>query len=84
VVLGLLSWLYLQAQFAVLAGEINVVRRLGLAPRSLLGDKLTDADRLALATYAKVEERVPTERVTVAIDGRPAETAEDTFPAAPV
>jgi membrane protein len=84
VVLGLLSWLYVQAQFSVLAGEINVVRELGLAPRSLLGDKLTDADRLALATYAKVEERVATEKVTVAIDGRPAETGEDTFPAAPV
>jgi membrane protein len=84
VVLGLLSWLYLQAQFSVLAGEINVVRRLGLAPRSLLGDNLTDADRRALATYAKIEERVPAEQVEVAIDGSRTEIGEDSSPTAPV
>ena len=39
VVLGLLSWLYLQAQLTVVCAEVNVVRELGLYPRSLLGER---------------------------------------------
>ena len=38
VVLGLLSWLYLQAQLTVVCAEVNVVLERGLYPRSLLGD----------------------------------------------
>lgn len=71
VVLGLLSWLYLQAQVTVLAAEINVVIHRGLLPRSLTGDGLTEADRQALRHYATVEERIPEERVHVELPEPP-------------
>jgi inner membrane protein YhjD len=65
VVIGLLSWLYLQAQLTVYAAEINVVRREHLWPRSLAGHDLTDGDRRALARYAAVEQRVDGQEVLV-------------------
>lgn len=65
VVIGLLSWLYLQAQLTVLAAEVNVVRREHLWPRSLTGRDLGDGDRRALARYAAVEQRVEGEDLTV-------------------
>jgi YihY family inner membrane protein len=73
VVIGLLSWLHLQAQVVLFAAEINVVRARRLWPRSLIGEDMTEADRKALAEHAEVEERVPEEVVRVAIahrDGR--------------
>lgn len=63
VVIGLLSWLYLQAQVTLFAAEVNVVRSRRLWPRSLDPDDLTDADRRALAQHAEVEERVPDQDV---------------------
>src|SRR5205823_3939788 len=42
VVIGLLSWLYLQAQVSLLAAEVNVVRIEGLWPRRLVAE-LTEA-----------------------------------------
>jgi YihY family inner membrane protein len=69
VVIGLLSWLYLQAQLTVLAAEINVVRREHLWPRSLTGRDLGEGDRRALARYAAVEKRV--EGQDVVVDLRP-------------
>jgi len=68
VVLGLLSWLYLQAQLTVLCAEINVVRELHLYPRSLLGSPLTRGDKQALRAYALVEQRHPDEIIEVRID----------------
>ncbi len=65
VVLGLLSWLYLQAQLTVLAAELNVVRRERLWPRSMTAKGLTDGDRRALLRYAAVELRVDGQEVTV-------------------
>jgi YihY family inner membrane protein len=65
VVIGLLSWLYLQAQLTLLAAEVNVVRERRLWPRGLQADDLTDADRRALRHYAEVEERMPEEDVDV-------------------
>jgi membrane protein len=65
VVIGLLSWLYLQAQLTVLAAEVNVVRREHLWPRSLTGRDLQDGDRRALARYAAVERRVEGQDLTV-------------------
>ena len=65
VVIGLLSWLYLQAQLTVLAAEVNVVRREHLWPRSLTGRDLGDGDRRALARYAAVEQRVEGQDLTV-------------------
>jgi membrane protein len=56
VVIGLLTWLYLQAQLTLFAAEINVVRAAGMWPRAL-GPELTPADKMAYASYAEVEER---------------------------
>jgi membrane protein len=67
VVIGLLSWLYLQAQVTLLAAEVNVVRARRLWPRSLDPADLTEADRRALAQHAEVEERVPQEDVRAAV-----------------
>jgi membrane protein len=65
VVIGLLSWLYLQAQFTVLAAEVNVVRAEHLWPRSLTGRHLGDGDRRALARSAGRERRVEGQEVIV-------------------
>jgi YihY family inner membrane protein len=64
VVIGLLSWIYLQAQITLFAAEINVVRLAHLWPRSLTG-QLTAPDKRALAAYAEVEERRADEDVAV-------------------
>jgi YihY family inner membrane protein len=69
VVIGLLSWLYLQAQMTILAAEVNVVRDKGLWPRSLTGRDLTPADAVALRDLALVEERRDEEEITVTLDG---------------
>ena len=65
VVIGLLSWLHLQARAVLAAAEVNVVRARRLWPRSLDVENLTDADRRALVQYAEVEERIPAEDVRV-------------------
>jgi membrane protein len=65
IVIGLLSWIYLQAQVTLLAAEINAVRVRHLWPRSLLGEELTGADEGALRSLAKVEERRQDEDVDV-------------------
>jgi YihY family inner membrane protein len=64
-VIGLLSWIYLQAQVTLLAAEINVVRVRHLWPRSLLGQEMTGADERTLRSLAKVEERRQDEDVAV-------------------
>ena len=65
IVIGLLSWIYLQAQVTLLAAEINAVRARHLWPRSLLGDEMTTADERTLRSLAKVEERRHDEDVDV-------------------
>jgi YihY family inner membrane protein len=67
IVIGLLSWLYLQAQLTLLASEINVVKASGLWPRSLAGD-MTHSDKTAYAAYAEVEERRRDEDVDVGFE----------------
>jgi membrane protein len=65
-VLGLLAWIYLGAQITLYAAEINVVRVNKLWPRSLLmKPPLAEADERTLHQAAKVEERIPQERVDV-------------------
>ncbi|MGP8000466.1 MAG: YihY/virulence factor BrkB family protein [Streptosporangiaceae bacterium] len=59
VVLGLLAWLYLQAQFTLYAVEANVVHARRLWPRSLAPPPLTRQDERALNMYAKSQERRP-------------------------
>jgi YihY family inner membrane protein len=68
VVLGLLTWLYIQAQLTMLAAELNVVLARRLYPRSLVGTDLADltgADERALVSYATVQRRHPHQRVEV-------------------
>jgi YihY family inner membrane protein len=67
-VLGLLAWLYLGAQLTVLAAELNVVRARRLWPRSLFSGPMLDADRRALASAARAEERVHDESIEVGFD----------------
>jgi membrane protein len=65
VVLGLLAWLFLQAQITMYAVEINVVRACRLWPRSVIrprlvpSDQLTDADLRAYRMYAQTQQRQP-------------------------
>ncbi|HYH52307.1 MAG TPA: YihY/virulence factor BrkB family protein [Acidimicrobiia bacterium] len=79
VVIGLLSWIYLQAQITLLAAELNVVRTERLWPRSLITDPddLTEADRRALAKHAETEERVPEQDVRTAVPGEQHERGVD-------
>ena len=65
VVIGLLSWLYLGAQIAVLAAELNVVLRKGLWPRSLIPPPHRPEDDRAMRLQAQEEEADPRERVSV-------------------
>jgi YihY family inner membrane protein len=51
VVLGLIAWLYLQAQLTLYAVEINVVRAYRLWPRSLAPPPYTEQDRRAFRLY---------------------------------
>jgi uncharacterized BrkB/YihY/UPF0761 family membrane protein len=62
-VLGLLFWIYLQAQIVLYALEIETVRLFKLWPRSLVEDNLTDADKRALTLYARRNRLSQKERV---------------------
>jgi YihY family inner membrane protein len=57
VVIGLLAWLYLEAELTLYAAEINVVWAYRLWPRSIAPPPYTDQDRQAFRLYAQVEER---------------------------
>ena len=52
-VLGLIAWLYLQAQLTLYAVEINVVRAYRLWPRSLAPPPYTEQDRHAFRLYVE-------------------------------
>lgn len=88
VVLGLLTWLYLQAQITMLAAELNVVLARRLYPRSIISTDLTDltsADERAFASYAAVQQRHPHQQVAVTFaeptDGSDPDAADDPGPA---
>src|SRR6202046_5599572 len=57
IVLGLIAWLYLQAQITLYAVELNVVRAHKLWPRSLFPPPLTPQDLSAYRLYASAEQR---------------------------
>jgi len=68
VVLGLLTWLYLQAQITMLAAELNVVLARRLYPRSIISTDLADltsADERAFESYAAIQQRHPHQHVAV-------------------
>jgi membrane protein len=68
IVLGMLAWIFLQAQVVVYAAEINAVRAKHLWPRSMAPPPLTEADRRAYVAYAMTEERRPEEDIDVRVD----------------
>jgi membrane protein len=57
IVLGLLGWIFLQAQLVVYAAEINAVRAKRLWPRSIAPPPATESDVRAVQEYARTEER---------------------------
>lgn len=65
-VIGLLSWLHLQAQITLYVVEADVVRCRQLWPRSLAAPPLTGADRRAMRAQAEQAARRPEERIEVA------------------
>lgn len=71
IVLGLIAWLYLQAEATLYAVEASVVHARRLWPRSLFPPPLTEQDRQAYALYAGREERRPEEQVEASAEQRP-------------
>jgi membrane protein len=69
VVLGLLAWLYLEAELTLYAVEINVVRTYRLWPRSIAPPPYTEQDRRAFELYAQVEKRGKAEDIIVKVEG---------------
>ncbi len=69
IVIVLLAWIYLGAQFFLLAAEINVVKRYDLWPRSITQPPLTAADRAVFERLARMEIRRP--EVEVDVEFRP-------------
>jgi YihY family inner membrane protein len=72
IVLGLLTWLYLQAQATLYAVEAAVVHARKLWPRSLAPPPLTPQDLRAHEMYAAAVQRRADEHISVAVD--PADT----------
>ena len=68
-VLGLIAWLYLQAELTLYAVEINVVRAYRLWPRSIAPPPYTEQDRRAYVLYADVEKRRKQEDIMVDVAG---------------
>jgi YihY family inner membrane protein len=67
-VLGLLAWLYLQAQFTLYAVEAAVVRARKLWPRSLVPPPLTPSDRRAYKLYTTAAQRRPDEEIKLSAE----------------
>jgi membrane protein len=68
VVLGLLWWIYLGAQVALVAAEVNVVWSRRLWPRRLMSPPTGPADRRSLSRQADETAAVEGERVDVEFD----------------
>jgi membrane protein len=67
-VLGLLAWLYLQAQFTLYAVEAAVVRARRLWPRTLFPPPLREPDRRAYEIYAQAQQRLADQDIETRID----------------
>ncbi len=67
-VLGLLAWLYFQAQVTLYAVEATMVRARKLWPRSLAPPPFTPQDRRAYELYATAGQRIAGERIRVEVD----------------
>jgi membrane protein len=71
VVLGLLAWLYLQAEFTLYAVEAAVVKARRLWPRTLFPPPLRDPDCRAYDLYAQAQQRFPGEEIDIRIADDP-------------
>lgn len=69
VVIGLIAWLFLEAELTLYAVQINVVWTRRLWPRSLAPPPYTEADRRAFQLYARVETRAKGEDIEVEVGG---------------
>jgi membrane protein len=58
IVIGLIAWLYLQAQLTLYAVQVSVVRTYRLWPRSIAPPPYTEQDRRAYQLYAQAAKRV--------------------------
>jgi membrane protein len=67
-VIGLMWWIYMQAQFTLYALEIDVVRTRRLWPRSLVQPPLTEGDEKAYEAYVEEEKRRRPEVVDVRLE----------------
>jgi membrane protein len=71
IVLGLLAWIYLSILIILLCAELNTVRVLRLAPRSLLSitepadTAVTAGDRRAFTAYARAQQRKTFQQIDV-------------------
>ena len=77
VVLGLLAWLYLQAQFTLYAVEANVVSVRRLWPRSMAPPPFTPEDVRAFGLYARIQKRRPEQAIETRIEGAPVRSVTD-------
>jgi membrane protein len=83
-VLGLIAWLYLQAQVTMYAVEASVVHARKLWPRSLMPPPLTPSDRRAYKLYATAAQRRPDEEIKASAEaGNQPATAGASDPPAP-
>jgi YihY family inner membrane protein len=80
VVLGLLAWLYLQAQFTLYAVEANVVSVRRLWPRSFAPPPFTPEDVRAFDMYARIQARRPEQDIETRIEGAPVRDVRDSEP----
>jgi membrane protein len=69
-VLGLMAWLFLQAQITLYAVEMNVTWVRKLWPRSLFPPPYTKQDMTAYQLYAKAEQRRPELTIEIREPGR--------------
>ena len=69
IVIGLIAWLYLQAQLTLYAVQVSVVRTYRLWPRSIAAPPYTEQDRRAYQLYAQAAKRVEDEEIEVEIGG---------------
>jgi membrane protein len=69
VVLGLIAWLYLEAELTLYAVEINVVCTYRLWPRSVAPPPYTEPDRRAFELYAQVQKRGKGVDIVVEVGG---------------
>jgi membrane protein len=75
-VLGLLAWLYLQAEFTLYAVEAAVVKSRQLWPRTLAPPPLHEPDRRAYEMYAQAQQRFPGEEIDIRLAEDPTRKPE--------